>query len=136
MAAGRSAIHDLIGRIALVLMLAALGVRGLTPSGFMLDRDPSDGTVLVRMCAASATGGEPVHVRVALPNGETDDGQSAETAGCPYALASAPVVPVAPFAAPAPRFEPIVVAAPLARAPELQPLHGTPPPARGPPQTA
>lgn len=126
----------LMGHIALLVMLAAVLVRGMTPAGFMLDRDASGGGVLVRMCAASGAHGEEVFTRIALPDGEGQDDETASDSGCPCALTSAPAIPATCLDAPAPHSA-SAAAEPLEKARyALPPKRGPPPPARGPPQTA
>lgn len=136
MSAGAISLSNLVGRIALVVMLAAVLVRGLTPSGFMLDRDASSGGVLVRICAASGSHGEAVFTRIALPDGDEQNGEEAGSTGCPCALAHSPAVPASRIEATAPHG--VVAAADLPDQPRyvLPPKRGPPPPARGPPQSA
>jgi len=126
----------LIARLAMMVMLAAVLVRGVTPAGFMLDRDASDGTILVRMCAASGTHGEPVFERLSLPNGDEQQDEANPTSSCPFALAAAPAIPACRLEAPAPSVAPAEIASPRQQRFVLPPKRGPPPPARGPPLSA
>lgn len=136
MRVGRRHPAKMIARIAMMVMLAAVLVRGITPSGFMIDRNASDGTILVRMCAAAGPHGEPVYERLALPNGEEEQDEADRAASCPFALATAPAIPASRVEAPAPSVERAEDAPPGQPRLLLPPKRGPPPPARGPPLSA
>ena len=117
--------------MVLSLALMALVMRAFIPTGTMLERDAETGTLVLSLCLADGTVSETV-IDLDL-GGEADHGQPDMRGDCPFAAASAPVLPgadVAVFAS-AVAVSPVVHEA-VAHA-RLAGESRPPLPARGPP---
>lgn len=131
------------GVFALLLTLL-LAVRGLVPVGYMLDRAPEDGSVIIRLCGG-------VHERLMLFNPETgdmreldaEDGSAPVTPGddagsgasCPFALTSVFDLPEASGEILLGLFGPPLLANKPVYAPTSTRAEGPALPPRGPPVT-
>ncbi|MEZ5998654.1 MAG: hypothetical protein R3B98_08170 [Hyphomonas sp.] len=126
---------------AVMLLVAALSVRGAVPSGYMLDEAQDGRGIVIRMCGG---GGGTHEVYLDLTRGKIgdvpdkpapkDSGDDDSNAPCPFALNAAMDLTETPaFQAPAALFGPPLLGAKLyvreiASDPVAAPL-----PARGPP---
>ncbi|MEZ5945307.1 MAG: hypothetical protein R3C13_10845 [Hyphomonas sp.] len=125
---------------AVMLLVAALSVRGAVPSGYMLDEAQDGRGIVIRMCGAGG-GAHDVYLdltrgkigEVPDKSGSQDDGDDDSTAPCPFAMNAAVDVTEPPaFHAPAlfgpPQIGARIYVRQIASDPVTAPL-----PARGPP---
>ncbi len=125
-------------------LVAALALmRALVPAGYMLDRAPEDGQLVMHMCSGSAMGrGADNMSAMAMPSGSSSEddssGQSEHATkdfSCPFALSAIADLPVisavaTPAALSIPRHGDLAVASE-----PLSWLSRPPLPGRGPPVT-
>ncbi len=96
-----SGIFSLRGVMVLLIGLL-ISFRGLVPAGYMLDADPDDGSIVIRMCGGldehyvrfnPETGDMAAVDGPADQEGPADPSEDAPGATCPYALSAVVALP-------------------------------------------
>ena len=128
---GLNARRSIMGRTILSLALMALVMRAFIPTGTMLERDAETGALVLSLCLADGSVSETV---IDLDLGDdADHDQPDMRGGCPFAAASAPVLPTPDAVSFVPVLIADAIALDTAQHVSLTSISRPPLPARGPP---